>query len=262
MYQVMIVDDEMLERMALGKKLKKHFGDLLQIVQAENGIEAVRTFKKLRPRIVIMDIGMPGMNGVSAAEAIHELDRQAVIIFLTAFDEFSYAKRAISIGALEYLLKPCEERELLPVMEEAMRQADLRQMNEELYVREHPADEGVRADEEVSESGIRDVASVIQEYVRTHYMQEISMQDAARAMNYSDSYFCKLFKQCFDQNFTTYLTDVRIREAKRLLADQGMSVRDVGLNVGYGDSRYFSRVFKRMTGMLPSEYRDRHYAQK
>ena len=88
------------------------------------------------------------------------------------------------------------------------------------------------------------------------------MQDAARAMNYSDSYFCKLFKQCFDQNFTTYLTDVRIREAKRLLADQGMSVRDVGLNVGYGDSRYFSRVFKRMTGMLPSEYRDRHYAQK
>lgn len=48
MYQVMIVDDEMLERMALGKKLKKHFGDLLQIVQAENGIEAVRTFKKLR----------------------------------------------------------------------------------------------------------------------------------------------------------------------------------------------------------------------
>ena len=80
MYQVMIVDDEMLERMALGKKLKKHFGDLLQIVQAENGIEAVRTFKKLRPRIVIMDIGMPGMNGVSAAEVTHELDRQAVII--------------------------------------------------------------------------------------------------------------------------------------------------------------------------------------
>ena len=88
-------------------------------------------------------------------------------------------------------------------------------------------------------------------------MKEISMQDAARMMNYSDAYFCKLFKQCFDQNFTSYLTAFRINEAKKLLEDTSASVKDVSLQVGYCDSNYFAKVFKRMTGMIPSEYRDR-----
>ena len=57
-------------------------------------------------------------------------------------------------------------------------------------------------------------------------MKEISMQDAARVMNYSDAYFCKLFKQCFDQNFTSYLTNFRVNEAKKLLKDRNISVKD------------------------------------
>ena len=64
---------------------------------------------------------MPEMNGVEAAERIRSLDEDCIIIFLTAYDEFSYAKRAIVIRALDYLLKPCEEDELVAVMEEAMR---------------------------------------------------------------------------------------------------------------------------------------------
>ena len=62
------------------------------------------------------------------------------------------------------------------------------------------------------------VAETIREYIRNNYMKEISMQDAARMMNYSDAYFCKLFKQCFDQNFTSYLTGFRVNEAKKLLS--------------------------------------------
>ena len=80
--------------------------------------------------------------------------------------------------------------------------------------------------------------------------------DAARQFNYSDAYFCKLFKQCFDQNFTTYLTNFRINEAKRLLKDRNISVKDAGMKVGYYDSNYFAKVFKRVTGMIPSEYRE------
>ena len=82
------------------------------------------------------------------------------------------------------------------------------------------------------------------------------MQDAARAMNYSDAYFCKLFKQCFDQNFTAYLARFRINEARRLLQDKNASVREVSMLVGYYDANYFAKVFKRIAGMNPSEYRD------
>lgn len=87
-------------------------------------------------------------------------------------------------------------------------------------------------------------------------MKDISMQDAARMMNYSDAYFCKLFKQCFDQNFTAYLARFRINEARRLLQDKNASVREVSMLVGYYDANYFAKVFKRIAGMNPSEYRD------
>lgn len=67
---------------------------------------------------------MPELNGVEAAEKIRSMDEDCIIVFLTAYDEFSYAKRAIVIRALDYLLKPCDEEELTAVMEEAMRLTD------------------------------------------------------------------------------------------------------------------------------------------
>lgn len=81
-------------------------------------------------------------------------------------------------------------------------------------------------------------------------------------LHYSDAYFCKLFKQCFDQNFTTYLTKVRINEAKKLLMNKTASVKDVSMQVGYYDSNYFAKVFRRLTGQLPSEFRDSQNTQK
>ena len=99
-------------------------------------------------------------------------------------------------------------------------------------------------------------AEKIRRYIQKNYMRDISMQDAARMMNYSDAYFCKLFKQCFDQNFTAYLARFRINEARRLLQDKNASVREVSMLVGYYDANYFAKVFKRIAGMNPSEYRD------
>ena len=277
-YRILLADDEQIERMALAKRLVKHFGDSLAISEAVNGADALEVFKRERSQIVIMDISMPEMNGAEAAEHIRGMDEDCVIIFLTAYDEFSYAKRAIVIRALDYLLKPCEEDELVAVMEEAMRLTDKRlnvsgvpspgvpspgvpspgvpspDFRREEHAEAMPRDDG--------DGRLAQVAETIREYIRNNYMKEISMQDAARMMNYSDAYFCKLFKQCFDQNFTSYLTGFRVNEAKKLLKDRSISVKDVSMQVGYYDSNYFAKVFKRMTGMIPSEYRDSETAQK
>lgn len=259
MYRVLLADDEQIERMALAKRLQRHFGDSLIISEAVNGAEALEVFRREQIQIAVMDISMPEMSGVEAAEHMRQMDEDCIIIFLTAYDEFSYAKRAIVIRALDYLLKPCEEEELVAVMEEAIRLTDRRMTGDGRRAEKvREGGDGRRAEEvrEDGDSRMAQVAETIREYIKNNYMKEISMQDAARMMNYSDAYFCKLFKQCFDQNFTSYLTRLRINEAKKLLEDRTISVKDVSMRVGYYDSNYFAKVFKRITGVIPSEYRE------
>lgn len=91
--------------------------------------QALRVYEEEKIQIAILDIEMPGINGIEAAQKIREKDKECCIIFLTAFDEFSYAKKAITVRALDYLLKPYDEQELMLVVEEAMRLAAEYQAN-------------------------------------------------------------------------------------------------------------------------------------
>ena len=271
-YRLLIADDEMIERAVLYKTLKGRLGDLCEIFQAENGREAIRIHQEEKIQIAILDIEMPGINGIGAAEKIRETDRDCCIIFLTAFDEFSYAKKAITVRALDYLLKPYEEKELMLVLEEAMRLTKEREARlssakdpaagaEDRFEPETGSAAGdlapVGEEEHAEVEAVRlsHVMGMITGYIEEHYMHEFSMQDVARIMNYSEAYFCKLFKQCFGQNFTSYLTEYRVGEAKKMLAQPTVNVKEVGKAVGYGDANYFAKVFKRITGQSPTEYR-------
>lgn len=258
MYRVLIADDERIERIILYQILERNLKDRCEIFQAENGREALEIYQKERIQIAILDIEMPGITGLEAAVKIREKDLGCSIIFLTAFDEFSYAKKAITVRALDYLLKPCDEEELMLVMEEAIRLADERERAAGGGIRQpEPTAEAAWEEEGPEEAGGRagKVAEVVYRYIRENYQHDISMQDLAREMNYSEAYFCKLFKQCFNKNFTAYLTEYRVKEAKRMLEQPAMNVKDVGRAVGYMDSNYFTRVFKRITGQTPTEYR-------
>ncbi|MGN0298669.1 MAG: DNA-binding response regulator, partial [Lachnospiraceae bacterium] len=195
-------------------------------------------------------------------------------VFLSAYSDFSYARQAIRLRAMDYLTKPYQKEELFAVMEEAIHQAKQNMQNPEyqkkcagdtaplLDVRSFDEKDGKNFDisegvwEEDSDPQISKVVTYeITHFIEQNYMHEISMQDAAQFMHYSDTYFCKLFKQGFGCNFTTYLTQYRIERAEQLLRTTDLSVREVALRTGYGDSNYFTKVFKRKTGIVPSEYR-------
>ena len=77
----------------------------------------------------------------------------------------------------------------------------------------------------------------------------------ARASNVSGTYLSKLFKEEMGTGFTEYVTKVRLEEAEKLLADTVLSIMEIAAAVGYPDEKYFSRLFKKSTGIKPSEYR-------
>lgn len=243
MYKILIADDEMIERMVLRKKLIDNFGDKCEIRVAENGREVVEKFKQSGADLLILDIEMPGMNGLEAAEEIRRMGSDCSIIFLTAFNEFDYAKKAISVHALEYLLKPCDDKELVLSVEEAIRVRKLSEGSSKMEAFE---------DAELRKSS---TADAILKYIEGHYGDELSVQVMAEKFAYSEVYFCRLFKQHFGESFVSFLTDYRIKRAVELLKTTGMSVKDIGKTVGYEDSNYFTKVFKRVMKVIPSEFR-------
>lgn len=255
MLRVMIADDEPIERMVVTKKIQKNFDGRLEVVQAENGEEAVELFFSEGCSIAILDINMPGMSGLEAAAKIREADNACSIIFLTAYDEFGYAKKAFSVRALDYLLKPGSDDELIAVLEEAIRLARKAQQKT-LVQKENRHVESAEEEKNADNARMRAVAGAIGDYLQQHYAEDISLQDIAGTMGYSDAYFSKIFKQCFDKNFTVYLTELRVELAKQMLPDLGVNIKEIGTRVGFHDSNYFTRVFKRTTGMTPSEYRN------
>lgn len=263
MYKVLIADDEQIERMALARKIEKYYGDRVIISQACDGREAVQVFSAEQSDIVIMDISMPELNGVMAARQIREISNRCSIIFLSAYDDFNYARNAIKVKALDYLLKPCEISDLLAVMDMALHLADdfyagQRQIKqaEACDSTDEDSEGQIHSEESLSEGSELAVAQRMKNFVTDHYMEDISMQEAARIMGYSDAYFSKLFKQYFNQNFTAYLTEYRIREAKKLLTNSAVSIKDISRMVGYADSNYFAKIFKRIEGVIPSKYRE------
>jgi two-component system response regulator YesN len=96
--------------------------------------------------------------------------------------------------------------------------------------------------------------AIVSDYLEKNYSQEISLEDVAASVNISSFYLSKLFKKELGENFIDYLTGVRIRKAKEILANPRHTVKDACYMVGYHDPNYFARVFKKISGMTPSEY--------
>lgn len=252
MYRVLLVDDEQIERMALAKKIDRYYGDKVNIYHAVNGREAVDMCSEHKNDIIIMDISMPEMNGVMAGKYIRQIDDKCSIIFLTAYDDFEYARNAIKIRALDYLLKPCDINDLLAVMDMAIQKLD-RECDFKGNTKENKPE---RKRENVKNFDEQTTIKYLREYVENNYTFDISMQEVAEDMGYSDAYFSKLFKQYFNQNFTAYLTEYRIKKAKELLTDTNNSIKDISRMVGYEDSNYFAKIFKRIVGEIPSKFRE------
>lgn len=255
--KIMVADDEPIERMVVSKKIRKYFGDQVTVLEAENGREAISLYEQEKYQIALLDIQMPGIDGLEAAQKIRQIGGKCEIIFLTAFDEFSYAKKAINVRALDYLLKPVVDEELVSCLEEACRiLTDFAKDGHELVKSEKQAE--YEQEENVENIKIHKIKQKILDYIEKNYVQDISLQDVSNYMNYSDAYFCKMFKQCFEKNFIIFLTEFRIEKAKELLTNVSVNVKDVSSKVGFRDSNYFAKVFKRFTGVTPTEYRSQH----
>ncbi len=124
MYNLLIADDEQLERDAIEFLINKK--ELpFNVLKAKNGKEALQIYNQESVDFIILDIKMPLINGIEVGNIIRENDRVTPIVYLTAWSNFDYAKSAISIGVLEYLVKPINKKELYKVLEDFIEKKEI-----------------------------------------------------------------------------------------------------------------------------------------
>lgn len=135
--RVLIVDDHPLLRQGLSRLLELE-GGIQVIGQASNGVEALRMTSQLNPDVLLLDINMPGMNGIEVAKTVREENPETEILVLTIHDNESYVNEMIRIGAKGYLLKDAEPREVVQAIQkvaqgEAVYSSDLMERVMERY---------------------------------------------------------------------------------------------------------------------------------
>ena len=120
MYAIMIVEDEELIRQGLTSLVDYEQFGMTVINQAKNGREAWEKFQDQPADILLTDINMPQMNGLDLAHLVKEQSPSCHIIFLTGYDDFEFARKAIKLGADDYLLKPFSFAEFLVAAQKAL----------------------------------------------------------------------------------------------------------------------------------------------
>lgn len=138
MYKIMLADDEGIVIDSLKFIIEKNFGQSCVIESASTGRRVIELAEQFKPDIAIMDIHMPGINGIEAMKEIRKTNNSTIFIVMTAFDKFNYAKEAINLGVLEYLTKPVNQSVITKVLQKAMDiiDKDRKKRSNDLIIRE------------------------------------------------------------------------------------------------------------------------------
>ncbi|MCI7271790.1 MAG: response regulator [Anaerobutyricum hallii] len=348
MYKILIVEDEELERTSMKIFLEENLLDVEIVGEAKSGFEAVEMIDSKDINLLLVDINIPGIDGMEVIKYARKKLPKAVIIITTAYDDFNIAHRAIKLKVDDFLLKPIRKEvllesvksfssrlgegrqtgksnKLLSKFEMELKKCSykasvdiLRDYIDQLYLEEHDVNIIAKRLQEVAktivriseELGIVDTNELVVQmeklkikyllynnkhdayneiikmvdilfdkmnikgklseggmkavidYIERNLKKGISLEDVANHVNISTYYLSKIFKKEMGVNFITYVTDRKMDLAKEMLVNTDIPVLNIALDLAYNEANYFSKAFKKKTGLTPSEYREKYRNRK
>lgn len=242
MYRVMIIDDEMSARRLLQASIDWKSLDMEVVGEAASGIEAINIIDELLPNIVFVDISMPFMNGIEFTQVATERYADLVIIILTGFDDFEYARQCVRLPVVEYMLKPIVRQEVTEVLTKIKENLDKRNIRTQ----------------EIGQVITPSAIEQITQYLHDNFTDSnINLTSVAHHFGFNPSYLSRKFKQETGKSFIEYLIKYRMERAIGLAgtSEKMFCTADA---VGIPDPNYFGRCFKKYTGISYSEYVSSH----
>lgn len=267
MYKLLLVDDEKLEREALTLFAKKSpfcSEFISQIEECASGSELVKKVPEFEPDIIILDINMPGLNGLEALKKIRDLECEAVVIISSAYNLFDYAVMAMQLGVVNFLVKPVKEKVFIEALKQGIN--ILEKSRQSLGTGASDGSVSGKKNSDAVADEISDEASLekqnlpesirkVCDYIEENYNKQIQLDDIAEHCGYSRYHLSHLFSDAAGFTVFSYLLEVRMKKAKELLRGSNLSIKEISGVIGFSDQNYFSNVFKKQTGLSPMDFR-------
>ena len=235
--RVLLVDDEIMIREGFKRLFDWEAHGCAVVGEAADGMEALGQIDALHPDIVIMDINIPIMNGLKVIQTARAKHPGTAFVIVSGYDDFSYCQQALRLQITDYILKPVNYEEFGSCIDR------LKISLYEQSIAREPEDQEER------------LITRITRFLQAHLAEELSLNVLAEEFHLSAQYVSQLFKNEIGVGFLAYLTSIRMEKAKKLLVSTQLSVAEVAERVGYADYRVFTKSFKKVEGVTPSQYR-------
>lgn len=244
MYKVVLIDDEPIIVEGLTRVIRWEDFNCTIAATASDGNEGMEVIREHKPDIVISDISMPGLDGLTMLAGLKSEFPDMEICILTGYREFEYAQKAITLGVTRFLLKPSnmsQIEEAVEIMTANLKKKDIQ-----------PDEEDGKSSDQASSFIVKNAL----EYIERNYTKKITLIEVAEKTYVSQWHLSKLLNKYTGKSFSDLLNQERIRHAKELLQDPSLRIGDVAERVGFFDMAHFSRVFKKQTGISANAYRN------
>lgn len=253
MYTVLLVEDEDIIRRGIRNSVPWEEYGCTVAGEARNGEEGAALIKELLPDIVITDINMPVVDGLSMVSSTKEEFGYAAII-LTGYSDFEYAREAIRSGVSYYVLKPVSMDE----MRAALKRALMELKHLELIRKQEAKLQELKDTSLLTGAGSGNttdpLAARILEFIYENYEKKLTLTDLEDSLHYSERHLNQRFKKAVGTTVIEYLNRYRIQKSLTLLREGKVPVSEIGWRCGIGDYKYFNYVFKKYMGCSPKEY--------
>lgn len=255
MYKVLLVEDETVIRQGLRELIVQAAPQFQVVGEAASGAEALEVLRCEVPDVLITDIRMREMDGLSLVGFAREMYPDLLMLIISGYGEFEYARKAMEHGVLSYLLKPIERHELVKCLQKMQSLLDRRYGLATVSATERS---GV---EEQDMGDTRKIIRSVKEHIHQHPDGDLRLQTVASLVNLNPTYLSQLFKTETGTNYSEYIAETRIERAKWLLVNTGLKIYDVARLSGYQSPKHFMLVFKQQTGCTAGDYRDGYSKQ-
>lgn len=241
---IMIVEENALERQFIKDVIHQHYQrHALQIVEANDGTDALQKLRVFQPEFVVMTIEHTGMNSIDLQKKMLQIKPTVYTIWTSIYSNFDILNQGLLYNIRGYLLKPYTKNQIMVHLDKFIARKNTYALSEN-YNKNYS--------EHVNQA---------MAYIKKNYQKKLTIEEIAQHVYLNAQYFGRVFRKEVGISVSDYMNLLKVEASCRLLCETELPLYGIATKVGFADSSYFTRVFTKYLQLSPHEYRKQGQAR-